>query len=203
MRLLNRNELTEHLESEDDNTLFINPLLDKGQIGNVTVDLRLGYDFLVSILTRKPSIDTGALCDDEHRAISSYFQETRRELGDRFVVYPHQLVLATTLEYLALPNDVMADILPRSSYSRLAIPVWTMLQPGFRGCVPIELVNHGNTPVELVVGCRVCQARFLNLSDEHNYLSESPSRKYFGNVRPVVSAADRDSEIEILRSTTL
>jgi dCTP deaminase len=204
MNLLHKEQIRQLLASSEPDSLFIDPLLEESQIGQVTVDLRLGYDFLVSILTRKPSIDVTVNPDSQHhRAIGSYFQETRRELGDKFVLYPNQIVLCTTLEYVSLPHNVYADILSRSSYTRLGIPINTMLQPGFRGCVPLELFNHGNSPVKLVVGSRICQARLFDIGDNVNYKEGGRPRKYFGHVRPVVSAADIDTEIEKLRSIAI
>ncbi|PSJ16076.1 dCTP deaminase [Nitrosomonas supralitoralis] len=199
MNLLRNERIRELLSSQAHDSLFIDPLLEDSQVGAVTLDLRLGYDFLVSILTRKPSIDTSVDQNHLHRAIGSYFQETRRELGERFVLYPHQIVLCTTLEYVSLPHNIYADILSRSSYTRLGVPVNTMVQPGFRGCVPLELFNHGNSPVELIVGSRICQARFFEIDGAVNYIEPTRSRKYFGHVRPVVSAADMDCEIKKLR----
>lgn len=200
MKLLDRKEINTLLKSNDDDSLFLDPLLEEEQVGNVTVDLRLGYDFLVSILTRKPYVELDPKKDRYHRGISSYFQETRREIGDRFVLYPNQVVLTTTLEYISLPSDVYADILSRSSYTRLGIHINTMVQPGFRGCVPLELFNHGNNAIELVVGSRICQARLFKTGNQHHYHAEERNtpRKYFGDVRPTVSKADIDKEISIL-----
>lgn len=176
--------------------LVVDPLLDATQIGRASIDLRLGYDFLVSVMTRRPSIDIGVSTD--HRGIGSYFQETRRELGERFVLYANQVVLATSLEYIGLPADCYADISARSSYNRLGVPVATWLQPGFRGCVPLELFNHGNSPIELVVGCRFCQMRVFETRGAQEYLQAGKVRKYFGDVRPRVSSADVDADLELL-----
>ncbi|MCK9606553.1 MAG: dCTP deaminase [Methylomonas sp.] len=199
MNLLDKDRLCELLNSDSPDSLFIDPLLDISQIGSVTIDLRLGYDFFVSILTRKPSIGTSINPDiPNHRAIGSYFQETRRDLGEKFVLYPHQVVLCTTLEYVSLPSNVYADILSRSSYTRLGIPLNTMVQPGFRGCIPLELFNHGNSPVELIVGSRICQARFFEIENNVEYIDGTRQRKYFGQVRPTVSSADTDSEMSKL-----
>lgn len=199
MKLLHDARIRELLNSPDPGSLFVDPLLEDSQIGAVSLDLRLGYDFLVSILTRKPSIETSIEPSQPHRAIGSYFQETRRELGEKFVLYPHQVVLCTTLEYVSLPDYVYADILSRSSYTRLGIPLNTMVQPGFRGCVPLELFNHGNSPVELVVGSRICQARLFEIETPVAYVGSARPRKYFGHVRPTVSGADMDSEMVKLR----
>lgn len=198
MRLLDREKILGSLDSNSPDSLFVDPLLNETQVGNVTIDLRLGYDFLVSILTRKPSIGIGMEEGCTHRAIRTYFQETRREIGEKFVVYPNQIVLTTTLEYVSLPPNVYADVMSRSSYTRLGIAVNTMLQPGYRGTVSLELFNHGNSPIELVVGCRICQLRLFQLDEDMHYLKEGHTRKYYGNVRPSVSAADHDPELSHL-----
>jgi len=199
MELLTKKQLIESLESDEDNTLFLEPILDMSQIGNVSIDLRLGYDFQVSILTRKSYIELSQVEGETHRGIASYFQETRRELGDKFILYPNQVVLTTTLEYISVPSNCYADILSRSSYTRLGIHINTMLQPGFRGCVPLELFNHGNNAIELVVGSRVCQARIFSTEKNNDYLEED-TRKYYGDVRPTVSLADNDKDLKTLNT---
>lgn len=203
MKLLSKEQILESLHASESNSIFVDPLLDEAQIGNVSLDIRLGYDFLVSIQTRSSSIDVGRKLKAGQRSIGSYFQETRREIGERFIVHPGQVVLACSLEYICVPNDIIADVSARSSYVRLGLPMNGTIQPGFRGCIPIELFNHGNTPVELVVGARVCQMRFWKLEHEQEYLPAAGARKYFGNVRPQVSAADNDPEIEKLVQLTM
>lgn len=198
MRLLTRTELTESLSSNDDESIHLDPLLRPDQVGEVSVDLRLGYDFLVSVLTRSPAIELRSTPDATLRGIQTYFQETRRTLGERFVLYPHQLVLGTTVEYLSLPSNIYTDISVRSSYARLGIGVTTSLQPGWRGCIPLELFNHGNTPVELVVGSCICQAKFFQVDSEVSYVKDGKPRKYFGSIRPVVSRAERDKDLSVL-----
>lgn len=198
MSLLHKSEIEARLAATEPNPLYIDPLLDPAQVGEVTVDLRLGYDFLVSVLTRRPFIGIPK-SDPKYRGLQSYFQATRREIGDRFILYPGQLVLATTLEYIGLPNDVYADILTRSSYTRLGIHLNTMIQPGFRGCIPLELVNHSNNPIELVIGSRVVQARFIAVAQNTNYAGQEEARKYIGDVRPIPSKASGDADIELLK----
>lgn len=198
MHLITGEKLKQSVLSDDQNSIFLDPILDEDQIGPVTVDIRLGYDFLVSIVTRKPYIELSALESKGHRGIPSYFQETRREIGDRFVLYPDQVVLTTSLEYLSLPANTYADILSRSSYTRLGIHVNTMVQPGFKGSIPIELYNHGNNAIELIVGSRICQARFMEIEGEADYTAGGGIRKYYGDVRPTASRADKDADLPIL-----
>ncbi|MFD2676973.1 dCTP deaminase [Camelimonas lactis] len=197
MRLLSKKEIEDSLDSDRADSLFIEPLLDRCQIGASTVDLRVGYDFLVSILTRRPYISVSSDVDG-YRGASTYFQYTRRVVGDNFILYPGQVAITNTLEYVGLPPNMYADVLSRSSYNRLGIHLNTMIQPGFHGCVPLELVNHGNNPVEIVVGSRLVQLRLFDVIEHRVYGSPS-DRKYIGDMRPVVSRISADRDFSILR----
>lgn len=199
MAIISGQALRDSILSDSDESIFLDPLLDEAQIGGLTVDIRLGYDFLVSVVTRKPYVELAPGGNLPKRGVATYFQETRRELGDRFVLYPDQVVVTTSLEYLSLPLNTYADILTRSSYNRLGIHLNTMVQPGFKGCIPLELCNHSNNAVELIVGSRIFQARFFKVDDAAAYLNESDLRKYYGNIRPMASKADQDSDLDVLQ----
>jgi dCTP deaminase len=197
VRLLTRDLLMARLAASGGQSLYVEPLLEPDQVGEVTLDLRLGYDFLVSILTRKALVGINP-ADSGFRSVDSYFQATRREIGDRFILYPNQVVLTTTLEYVGLTADIYADVLPRSSYSCLGVHADTMMQPGYRGCFPVELTNLGNNPIEIVVGSRIFQARFFEVDAPTNYNTGSEPRKYFGTTRPGVSKAPYDPDLQRL-----
>ncbi len=175
--------------------LIIRPLLSEEQFGEMTLDLRLGTDFLVSFQGREPYID--ATGDVAARPISSFFQETKRLIGETFFLHPHQTVLCSTLEYLKLPNDVFVSISTRSSFSRLGLLISSIVQPGYCGCLSLELTNHNNNAIKIRVGSAILQARFFKLSKETNYFSGE--RKYACQVRPVPSKANLDKEISILQ----
>jgi dCTP deaminase len=200
MKLVNGKGILKALKSAEPESLFIDPMLDRdAQVTATGVDLRLGYDFLVSIMTRRPSVELSPSEDRERRSIASYFQETRRDLGDSFVLYPGQVALTTTLEYVSVPKNMIADVVTRSSFNRLGVHLSTSVQPGYRGCISLELLNHGQSPIELVIGGRIVEVRFYNLGGDHDYIDAARApRKYLANVRPVVSQADRDRELEPL-----
>lgn len=193
MSLLTRTELTARINTGEAGQIFIDPILTESQVGAVTVDLRLGCDFLVSVLNHKPSVQLHP--PDNHSGPETFFQTARRDIGDVFLIHPSQTVLATSLEYLGLPRDIYADVVSRSSYHRLGVSISSMFQPGFRGCVSLELFNHSNVPVELIVGSRIVQARFFKNEHDEEYLEQGPRRKYIGNVRPSISKAPLDTDI--------
>lgn len=175
--------------------LVVSPLLDENQIGEMTMDLRVGTDFLTLHQGREAYIDT-TVDEINKRPIKSHFTETRRKLGETFLLHPSQTILFSTLEYIKLPNNVFAVLSMRSSYSRLGLTVSTLFQPGYCGCFSVELVNTGNTAIKIMSGSRIVQARFVRLKNTSNYFSSQ--RKYSCQVRPVPSRANEDVELQLL-----
>ena len=184
---LTKNEIVKLIEGKK---LIIRPLLSSEQLGEMSLDLRLGTDFLVSIQGREPFID--ATGDDGSRPISSFFQETKRLVGEKFYLHPHQTALCSTLEYIKLPDNIFATLTTRSSYSRLGLTISSIVQPGYCGCFSLELTNNNNNPIKLLVGASILQARFYKLNNSTLY--HKTKRKYNCQVRPVPSKADHDQE---------
>lgn len=175
--------------------VIIRPLLQPEQVGELSVDLRLGTDFLLSFQGRNSAIDASNY--DNPDPSSSFFQETRRLVGQGFLFHPLQTVLCSTLEYIKLPPNVFMSLTMRSSYSRLGLSISSIVEPGYCGCISMELTNVNNTPVKITVGSRIAQARFYRLDNATDYFSTE--RKYICQVRPEVSMANGDSEREILK----
>lgn len=178
--------------------LVIRPLLEESQISHIGIDFRLGCNFLISVHGREAFIDTSLnnATGAGQRDVKRFFQESRRQLGETFILYPNQTVLASSLEFVKMPKDHMLTLYMRSSYSRLGLTVSTIVQPGYCGCLSIELTNNNNNPINLVVGARVFQGVLLPSDDETNYFSNP--RKYVCSVRPEPSAAITDSDIKTL-----
>lgn len=201
MSLLSKYEIDSRLNSGKIDQVFVNPVLAETQVGAVSIDLRLGCDFLVSFQTRKASVSL--MKGEFFREPSMFFQESRRDVGETFLLYPSQTVLSTTLEYIGLPNNVYSDINTRSSYNRLGLTLTYTLQPGFRGCVSLELFNDSTSPIELVVGSRIVQARFFRMTAEPSDFYLTARRKYIGHVRPTTSRAAEDSDLELLKKMSV
>lgn len=182
-----------------DKSLFIRPQLDASQIGEVAIDFRLGYDFLVSVQGREAFINASKnewIDSGSQRNINQFFQTTRRQVGETLILHPHQTVLAVTLEYVKLPPDCILKLFMRSSYSRLGITISTIAQPGYCGCLSVELTNTNRNPINLTVGARMIQGVLLRVSSNVEYFSVP--RKYVCQVRPEPSAFINDSDLDIL-----
>ncbi len=191
---LQKNEILKLIE---DKHLIIRPLLDpEEQIGELTIDFRLGTDFLVSFQGREPYIDATS-CNSNTRPVTSFFAPTRRKLGQQILLHPNQTILCSSLEYIKLPNNVFATLSMRSSYSRLGLTISTIVQAGYCGCISIEITNVNNNLIKLSVGTRLFQARLFRVENQSKYTYSM--RKYVGQVRPEPSKIIADKELRILK----
>ena len=190
--ILAKDELIKLIQKKE---ITIVPLLEQSQIGEISIDLRIGTDFLALHQGREAFIDT-TKDEIQTRPIKSHFTETRRRIGEHFLLHPSQPVLFSTLEYVKLPNNVYVVLSLRNSYSRLGLTISTIVQPGYCGCFSIEIVNSGNTPIKLVSGARFIQARFIRIENPSNYFQSE--RKYTCQVRPMPSKANEDYELKKL-----
>ena len=96
-----------------------------------------------------------------------------------------------------MPENVAAQVLTRSSYGRLGLLTATavQVQPGSRGCITLELVNQGETPIALTPAARVAQ---LMLWFVHDPCEVKPG-KYRFPVGPEFSKVASDPDSKALR----
>lgn len=137
-----------------DKSLTITPLCD-GQIQPASVDIRLGNTFSV--------------VEDSSLGIIDLENEIRYKTitSDRYILLPNQFVLATTMEYFALPDDLTAFVEGRSSLGRMGLFIQNAgwVDPGFEGEITLELYNANRCAIELKAGRRVGQLVFAKLDD--------------------------------------
>ncbi len=137
--------------------LVVTPRLP-GAAQGTGLDVRLSTKF---IIFRRSSTSTfDALDQRQHPRDMQEWVE--KEWGGQFILHPGELVLAATLEYLVMPDDLTAQVITRSSYGRLGLLTATAVQvhPNFVGCLTLELVNLGQMPLALSPGERIAQLVF-------------------------------------------
>lgn len=187
------------VELIDSGELVLRPLLDESQITQIGIDFRLGINFLISSIGRNPLMVASLNSDlGKPKEFKNFFQETRRQLGETIVLYPGQTVLATTLEYIKIPNNLLLSLYMRSSYSRLGLTISTIAQPGYCGCLSMELTNNNHSPINLTVGARIVQGIFSVVDKEVNYFNFA--RKYSCAVRPQVTTLQSDEDLIVLNA---
>ncbi len=135
-----------HLEA-----LEIVPMPGDEAFQPASVDLRLGNEFIYWRGVADRKVPHG-----KHRAVT-----------DRFVLKQGQFILATTLEYVAIPSHLCGKIDGKSSLGRQGVVVHVtagLIDPGFKGMITLELKNVGYDTFGLVSGMKICQLELHRLS---------------------------------------
>lgn len=163
-----------------DGRLVVEPL-EEHSVQPASVDCRLGNHFLV---IEQNSMDVLSL-DKEiiYREIE----------GEAITLPPHSFLLATTMEYLRLPNNLTAFVEGRSSIGRMGLFIQNAgwVDPGFEGRITLELYNANSLPIRLQAGRRICQLVFCRMDRD----TPNPYRgKYQGQQRSVGSRVYMDPD---------
>lgn len=161
-------------------TLKIEPLTEE-QIQPASVDIRLGRTF--SIVDDTPSGVITLENEIKYKTITT----------DTFLIMPGQFVLATTMEYFELPNNLTAFVEGRSSLGRMGLFIQNAgwVDPGFKGEITLELYNANKCAIELKAGRRVGQLVFAEMDED----ARNPyNGKYQGQKGATGSRVYKDSE---------
>lgn len=171
----------------------ITPKIDtKTQLGSCSVDLRLGKQFRVFNHSKFAYIDP-----TNPKLSTNMMAEVKLTDGEPFILQPGDFVLATTMETVKLPDDLVGRLEGRSSLGRLGIVVHStasIFDPGWEGMVVMELGNLGRMPVALYPGMRICSMTFEELSSPATVpYSKKKSAKYANQKSPIVSKISEDA----------
>ena len=159
-----------------------------------SVDLHLDSDFRVFRNNRYPYIDVRAPQPDLTELVSIDGEEP-------FILHPNEFVLGQTLEWVELPDDLVARLEGKSSLGRLGLLIHSTagyVDPGWKGNLTLELSNVANLPIALYRGMKIGQISFFKMSSavERPYGSRELGSKYQGQSRPTESQFYRDFEAQ-------
>jgi len=161
----------------ENGTLVVEPL-DDIQIQPASIDLRLGTHYLKVAEHRSAMLDL--INKPEYEEI----------VQEEVVVPAHAFLLATTREYVKLPDDLTAFVEGRSSIGRLGLFIQNSgwVDPGFEGEITIELYNANSLPIKLKSGVRICQLVFAQLDQ----VAANPYRGKYQGQRNATGSRVRD-----------
>ncbi|MEE9198967.1 MAG: dCTP deaminase, partial [Dehalococcoidia bacterium] len=119
--------------------IVIDPL-DPVDIQPASVDVHLDRQLLVFRNSRRPFIDVRQDVED--------LTELQTIEEDRpFILHPGEFVLASTLEQIVLPDDIVARLEGKSSLGRIGLLIHSTagyVDPGWKGHLTLELSNVAN-----------------------------------------------------------
>ena len=161
-------------------SLVIEPITDD-QIQPASVDVRLGNTF--SVVEDTPTGIITLNSEIKYKTITA----------DNYLLLPGQFVLATTMEYFELPDDLTAFVEGRSSLGRMGLFIQNAgwVDPGFNGEITLELFNANRCAIELQCGRRVGQLVFAKMDD---HALNPYSGKYQGQIGATGSRVFMDKD---------
>ena len=186
MSVLSDRDIRAAIEAGD---VVIRPY-DPNDLQPSSVDLHLDRRFRVFRNNRYPYIDVRAPQPDLTELLTIADDEP-------FILHPGEFVLGQTLEWVELPDDLVARLEGKSSLGRLGLLIHSTagyVDPGWKGNLTLELSNVANLPIALYSGMRIGQISFFKMSSEVDrpYGSPELGSKYQGQSEPTASAFHRD-----------
>ncbi len=163
---------------------------DPADLQPSSIDLHLDRSFRVFRNNRYPYIDVRQPQPDLTEML-------RIEHDEPFILHPGEFVLGQTVEWVELPDNLVARLEGRSSLGRLGLLIHSTagyVDPGFKGTLTLELSNVANLPIALYYGMKIGQISFFAMSSavERPYGSPELGSKYQGQSEPTASAFHRD-----------
>lgn len=160
------------------------------QLTSCSVDLRLGEEFRIFQHSSVPFIDVNKEIPD------SLTKLVKADGKKGFVVAPGEFVLASTLEWIELADNIAARLEGRSSLGRLGILIHataSLIPPGWRGNLVLEIGNISRIPVILHPKMRICALSFEYLTSKSDVpYYKKKGAKYINQKGAVASRIDRE-----------
>ncbi len=169
--------------------IVIDPL-DERDIQPASVDLHLDRRLLVFRNSTAPYIDLRA-------DLPSLTEQIEIDNDAPFILHPGEFVLASTLEHVELPTDIVGRLEGKSSLGRIGLLIHSTagyVDPGWKGRLTLELTNVARLPVTLYSGMRIGQISFLTLTTDVDrpYGSRGLGSRYQGQADPTSSRIHLD-----------
>ena len=137
----------------DEGIIEISPRPDNSKINGATIDLRLGNAFRVFRDYCAPFIDVSGPREQVAEQLDLVMSdEIIIDDNDAFFLHPGTLALASTLESVKLPANIIGWLDGRSSLARLGLMVHVTahrIDPGWEGKIVLEFYNSGKLPLAL------------------------------------------------------
>ncbi len=192
MSILTKNKIVESIKKGE---IGFSPSVDIFQLQEHAVDLRLGFTFMIPKVWHLTSKGRESL-DFMHfdKSNTEYFDVVELEEGQYFDLLPQEFIIASTLEKIKVPNNLMAILYPRSSTNRkgLSLDLTGIIDSGYEGQLTLPIRNNTHSQVvRLFPGERVCQVVFEELVEPVS------TRKSKYHDRDIIEGVKREKQKEV------
>ena len=156
------------------------PFLADDQIQPCSIDLRLDNVFWRQRSRGVIDLRRSKLLELSPR---HHWKKTVLKAGESITIKPGELLLGRTYEAFTIPSEYAGKLEGRSSFARMGLAVHCsadFINPGYRGRMPLELVNFGRMAIRVFPLVPICQVMLVRLSaqPERVYGERELSSKY-------------------------
>lgn len=192
MSIITKKEILEKIK---DGSLSFKPNLDSFQLQEHSIDLRLGFTFMIPKSWHmtpqgRESLDITHFDKRNHE----YFEVVELEQGQYFDLLPDEYILVSTLESVKMPYDLMAVLYPRSSTNRkgLSLDLTGIIDAGYEGQLILPIRNNTHSKaIRLYPGERLCQVTFEQLTSP---VTPRPSKYH---QKDIIEGVMKEKEAEV------
>src|SRR5687767_1158346 len=159
--ILSDRDIRAALQRHDD-PLIVDPGFDPRRLQPASLELTLAADVLADM--GEAGMQRATLSEDATLRPSQFG-----------LLHPGCFILASTLETVRIPTDLVAQVNGKSSHARRGLVIHQtagFIDPGFRGQITLELFNVSLNPIRLTVGMSICQLVFFQMT--------SPAERPYG-----------------------
>jgi dCTP deaminase len=200
MSVLTNSEIIEYTKA---GKISFEPALDAFQLQAHSVDLRLGFTFLIPKSWQVTSAGREALHMDYFATDHpEYFDIIELEQGQYFDLLPNEYVLVSSLESIKIPDDLMAVMYPRSSTNRkgISVDLTGIIDSGYEGQLVIPIRNNtASQMVRLYPGERFCQIVFEKLNTSVSARKSRYHKKDIIDGVDTNSTKNQQAEIKLIK----
>ena len=87
-------------------------------------------------------------------------------ISESVIIPPKGCVLASSVEYFEMPDNLMARVADKSTWARRFLSIFnTTIDAGWKGYLTLELVNHGDTVISIDANSPIAKIVFERLDE--------------------------------------
>lgn len=87
-------------------------------------------------------------------------------IKDELNLWPGNFSLGVTVEEFFMPDNVIAFVHDKSTWARRGLSLFnTVIEPGWRGFLTLELINNSSNHLHIPAGCPIAQIIFMRLEE--------------------------------------
>ena len=198
--VLSKSEIVRRIHSQE---LRFIPSLDSFQLQQHSIDLRLGFTFLIPKVWELTNKGRVAIRSDHlytKQNDKEIYTVVELEEGQYFEILPEEYVIVATLEAVHLPSDLMGILYPRSSVNRrgLSVDLTGIVDAGFEGNLIVPVRNNTRAQViRMYPGERFCQIVFEKID---NPVAVEHSRWHNKDVIVTIQDEKDDTETKLVHT---